>query len=457
MRGSVSVLFFCLLGGGFLLAQGGTLSSLVAPYTRSGMEVSILLRRNATTIAALNPSKQLIPASLAKLAVAYVALNRLGHNFRLRTSLYVCGKVERGTLMGHLLVVAYGDPTISYRFDSPDKVFGEWARAIKKMGIKSVTDGLLLDCSYLGRVETAPDYPPSQRIYSYCAPSAAATVDDSTFILILKPTYPGKPARIFLDPPGLLPVDNRTKTTSSKKAHAVHVSLKNGRLLVTGRVWRGVKRCSYRFAAPDPERLFALKFLNKLRSNGIKIRGYRVTHKKVSTKNATLVASHSHPLISVVGKMLKDSVNVYAEILLRVLGAHIRGDGSIKSGLSVLHRSLRKAGIKGVSLRNGSGLSRRSRMSAAACVAILQKLSRIAPLAKILPAPGEGTLRRRFLSSPLKKRLFAKTGHIRSVNSLAGVVISKQNIFFAIIFNKTTASGVRLHILQRRILERLCR
>ena len=232
--------------------------------------------------------------------------------------------------------------------------------------------------------------------------------------------------------------------------------IKDGKLVVTGRVWGGVKSSVYRFAAPDPIRLFALKLLCSLRKNGIRINGYRVSEEPVARTGAKLVASHCVGLLDVVAVMLHKSVNVYAEMLVRVLGAEFAGSGSLKSGLAVLHRSLKAAGVKGVKLCNGSGLSRRSRMSAAACVAILQKLAKIAPLSKILPAPGEGTLRRRFLSSPLKRRLFAKTGHIRSVNALAGVVVGNPNTFFTILFNKTRASWVKLHMLQRRVIERVC-
>lgn len=421
------------------------------------MEVSLLLKRASTTLASYNPHKPLIPASVAKVAVAYVALNRLGHRFRLKTLLYARGRVINNCLKGELIVVARGDPAISFRFDPPDEVFGKWARRLRGMGITSVSGKLVIDISYLGGVEVPDDYPQSQRIYAYCAPTAAATINDSTFTLILKPTRPGLPARIRLDPPQLLPVVNRTKTTSSRRRHAISALIKNGRLVVTGRVWRRAKTAVYRFAAPDPVRLFALKLLHTLRKNGIRISGYRVSKKPVARDGAKLVAVHSVGLLDVVSVMLHESVNMYAEMLVRVLGAEFGGDGSLKSGLAVLHRSLEAAGIRGVRLFNGSGLSRRSRMSAAACVAILQKLARIAPLSKILPAPGEGTLRRRFLTSPLKRRLFAKTGHIRSVNTLAGVVVGECDTFFAILFNKTRTSGVKLHMLQRRIIERLCR
>ncbi len=450
---------FCLLLALYSLttAQDAAVNSLLSPYTRSGMQVSILIKRASRTLASYNPHKSLIPASLAKIAVAYVALNRLGHRFRLKTLLYARGRVENNCLNGELIVVARGDPAISFRFDSPEKVFGDWAKKLRRLGITSVLRKLVIDVSYLGGAEVPSDYPESQRIYTYCAPTAAATINDSTFTLILKPTRPGLPARILLDPPQLLPVVNKTKTTSSRRLHAISALIKDGKLVVTGRVWRGAKSSAYRFAAPDPAKLFALKLLCSLRKNGIRIDGYRVSKEPVARSGAKLVASHSVGLLDVVSVMLHKSVNVYAEMLVRVLGAEFAGSGSLKNGLAVLHRSLEAAGIKGVKLFNGSGLSRRSRISAAACVAILQKLAKIAPLSKILPAPGEGTLRRRFLSSPLKKRLFAKTGHIRSVNTLAGVVVGKANTFFAILFNKTRTSGVKLHMLQRRIIERVCR
>jgi D-alanyl-D-alanine carboxypeptidase/D-alanyl-D-alanine-endopeptidase (penicillin-binding protein 4) len=76
-----------------------------------------------------------------------------------------------------------------------------------------------------------------------------------------------------------------------------------------------------------------------------------------------------------------------------------------------------------VAVVDGSGLSLDNRVTCAALVAVLERPETGPLLADLLPVAGEsGTLERRFEEPPLAGVLRAKTGSLRSVVALAGLV-----------------------------------
>src|SRR5262252_10603273 len=68
-----------------------------------------------------NSQKLFSPASNSKLYTIALALDRLGADYRIKTSLYAAGQPDKaGMLKGDLLVYGRGDPTINPRIHSND-------------------------------------------------------------------------------------------------------------------------------------------------------------------------------------------------------------------------------------------------------------------------------------------------------------------------------------------------
>jgi D-alanyl-D-alanine carboxypeptidase/D-alanyl-D-alanine-endopeptidase (penicillin-binding protein 4) len=137
-----------------------------------------------------------------------------------------------------------------------------------------------------------------------------------------------------------------------------------------------------------------------------------------------LVASHdSAPLAALVGHMLKDSDNTYAEVLLKELG-RTAGDPSTAGGIGVVWRTAASFGMGPGQTADGSGLSRHDRAAPWHEVDWLINVSRT-PVADhvrySLPlACGDGTLQQRFCATPAAGKVFAKTGSLDGVSTLAG-------------------------------------
>jgi D-alanyl-D-alanine carboxypeptidase/D-alanyl-D-alanine-endopeptidase (penicillin-binding protein 4) len=139
----------------------------------------------------------------------------------------------------------------------------------------------------------------------------------------------------------------------------------------------------------------------------------------------------------------KISQNLHAELLLRLLGKVFASEGSFEQGTRVVRQFMVNAGVddKDFFLYDGSGMSPDDRIAPRAFTTLLAYASR-QPWGEgwraSLPVAGvDGTLAGRFKDSPLKGRLWAKTGTLNEVNALSGYLTaaSGKTLAFSILVN----------------------
>jgi D-alanyl-D-alanine carboxypeptidase/D-alanyl-D-alanine-endopeptidase (penicillin-binding protein 4) len=168
--------------------------------------------------------------------------------------------------------------------------------------------------------------------------------------------------------------------------------------------------------------------------------------------DAVPLAEHlSEPLPKVIGPILLNSQNWFAEQLVKTLGKEVRGEGSWEAGLAVEREFLtRVVGIDSTDfeLRDASGLSAGNLVTPRALVKLLDYVHRTprqAVVRRSLPVSGgDGSLRARFTDLP--GRVAAKTGYIGNVDSLSGFVrmANGREAIFAIIANKSGQPSARM-------------
>ncbi|MDB6026876.1 MAG: D-alanyl-D-alanine carboxypeptidase serine-type, family, partial [Verrucomicrobiales bacterium] len=86
-----------------------------------------------------NADKLMKPASNGKMYTAALALDRLGPDFKIRTSFYAREPMDKsGTIKGDLIVYGRGDPSFSHRFNDGDytKALNQLADAVVNAGVK---------------------------------------------------------------------------------------------------------------------------------------------------------------------------------------------------------------------------------------------------------------------------------------------------------------------------------
>ncbi|MEZ5098498.1 MAG: D-alanyl-D-alanine carboxypeptidase/D-alanyl-D-alanine-endopeptidase [Thermoleophilia bacterium] len=148
----------------------------------------------------------------------------------------------------------------------------------------------------------------------------------------------------------------------------------------------------------------------------------------------------SPPLTALVEEMNTDSDNFVAETLLKLLGAHVTQRGTTAAGARVVRRVLEEIEIDldGVRIVDGSGLSRKDRLTATALASILVTAREDAELRRVffdsLAIAGvNGTLSSRMGAAPTRGRVHAKTGTTNAASALAGYVGDRY--VFAIVMN----------------------
>jgi len=176
-----------------------------------------------------------------------------------------------------------------------------------------------------------------------------------------------------------------------------------------------------------------------LARRGVTVRGAPTSGKAPGDAFA-LAVDFSDPLVDVVREMDRESDNFVAEILLKELGASVARHGTTAAGAAVVAHELSAAGVptRGVVIADGSGLSRRDRLTPDALVGILRAGASDptisdAFLTSLSVAGISGTLEHRLVRRATRGRVIAKTGTTNAASALAGFV--RRRYVFAILQN----------------------
>jgi D-alanyl-D-alanine carboxypeptidase/D-alanyl-D-alanine-endopeptidase (penicillin-binding protein 4) len=400
-----------------------------------------------------------IPASNTKLFTAALALERLGPDFRIRTSVEAAARPDtNGVLHGDLILVGRGDPTLSNRS------LAALARAVSAAGVRRVTGDLLDDVSFFRGPTTGAGWEAEDRLFAYAPEVSALTLNANATVLSVRPgAGEGKPGLVVVKPPvSFLVISNLTRTVAAGAAHGLTFEREPGAsvLRVAGRVALGGRAESEAMAVPQPARWCGERFREELKHQGVDVAGMvRVMHAAAwaarpptATQRIELAAVTSPPLGELLARMLKPSQNLYAQLLLLQVGAAEQtrmGEtnappvATVDAGLQALAAFLVEAGIAPATVRleEGSGLSRRNTVTAAALVRLLRFMDRN-PRAAVfrdgLPVAGvDGTLKPRMTGTPAEGNVRAKTGSSTGVQALSGYVATKagERLAFALLLN----------------------
>ena len=212
---------------------------------------------------------------------------------------------------------------------------------------------------------------------------------------------------------------------------------------------------------PDPALATARRFRELLLARGISVAG-PADVRPVAQGAVPLASLVSLPLGEIVRFMDHDSDNYTAEILLKELGAEVRGAGTSRKGALVVEQTLAEAGVplEGVRIVDGSGLSRADRLTVRALASIL-RLAWTNPalrgaVVRALPVAGvSGTLEHRLRRVPARGHVRAKTGTTDLASSLSGYVGNR--FVFALIHNGHPVWAWYARVAQDNFVQALAR
>lgn len=425
----------------------------------------------------LNPDLPLKPASNIKLFTSAAALYFLGDDFRYQTLVTRRGPHRGNTLYGDLVVIGSGDPSISGRFvENHDRtaIFQCWADVLKQKGIERITGDVVGIDDAFDDVCQAPGWPEEDRGEWYCAEISALAYNDNCVDLRWEGTDGDnlEPAHFELIPStGYVQVINFVTTSQDGGDYDrfYYRSERSNTITVRGRIGRG-DQVFDSASVFNPTLYFTTVLTEVLRQKGIEVGGLprdadEFEDKSVFQRSLEPVTVHeSPPLADILTVINRNSHNFYAEQVFKTLGKRLQGEGSFEAGARSVLQYVEEVGLdqEGLTLVDGSGLSRQNRASANQISSVLLAVNATAdgPLFRdTLPLGGRtGSLRHRFQSDDrLKKmapRVRAKTGYIRGCHALSGWVETRagQFICFSILCNDLPMTNSQTKLLIERLV-----
>lgn len=183
----------------------------------------------------------------------------------------------------------------------------------------------------------------------------------------------------------------------------------------------------------DPSLAAAQAFAEALTSAGLDVTG-RPERVVVPAATEELASVESAPLSEIAERILDVSDNEGAEVVGHHVGLAVSGTGSFEAGAAGVTTTLQDLGIDttGDQLYDGSGLSRRNRVTTSTVLSLLQEASGpdtdLRSLVTGMPVAGfTGSLTYRFAEGPAVARglVRAKTGTLTGVHALAGIAVDR--------------------------------
>jgi D-alanyl-D-alanine carboxypeptidase/D-alanyl-D-alanine-endopeptidase (penicillin-binding protein 4) len=194
----------------------------------------------------------------------------------------------------------------------------------------------------------------------------------------------------------------------------------------------------------DPSLAAARAFADGLRAAGLRVVG-RPERVVVRPEAEQLAAVESAPLSEIAERIIDVSDNEGAEVVAHQVGLATSGTGSFESGAAGVLDTLRRLGVdvSGDELYDGSGLSRRNRVSTTTMLGLLQHAAgpegaAMRSLVTGMPVAGfTGSLTYRFAEGPAIARglVRAKTGTLTGVHALAGIAVGRDGAPMAFVFS----------------------
>lgn len=433
---------------------------------------------------AYNSQKLFIPASNMKIVTTGASLYFLGPDYRFKTRLAIRENIKDNTINGDVVIIGGGDPTFSL------ENLEQFISTIKKHNVREITGDIVLVDDYftdVALVENSFIYERLPRGWAwhyldarYAPEISALSMNKNTVNVKMEATRIGDFARVSLEPETeYVTLTSTMRTKMGDDSIIIYREPDANVIYVGGGIGIGHEK-NIEVAVKDPTMFVGQYFKERLNDTDIKFQGELLKKNDIfssihDTMSSALLPTGytskesmvervidsvlSDSLINILRETDVESVNLYAEILLKTLGARYYNEGSFYAGLLMVKRFLRMCGAdtSDVSLWDGSGMSTRNLISPYDLILVLRYMYHSAlfqDFYELLPTPGEGTLEYRFEN--FSGTLRAKTGTLHAISCLTGYVsVHGHEYCFSMMFNNFTCPRKKIEEIQEDIVKKL--
>ncbi len=403
-----------------------------------------------STLYARNADRLFLPASNLKLVTTAAALDQFGPDFRFTTRLYFSGSTVGGTtLSGDLVVRGAGDPSFGSRVGGADP-FEAWAASLRESGVTRIEGRIIGDDDRFEDAPWAAGWDVTHVTTEQYAQAAGGLVWGDGLVAV---TVRGR--NVTTDAPGFVTVNGPTGSGGLRIERRLGSNVLDVRGQASG--------TANRLVPIEQPTLFALHaFQRALDEAGITVAAELVDVDDLARKpdysalGQPLLAHLSPPLADLVAHTNRRSDNFYAEELFRALSPEGSTDASSRRVIAFLDAA--GATTEALSIRDGSGLSRKDLVSPQMFVSLLaymdRRPARSAFVNSLPTSGGAGST----LSGRLRDvNVQAKTGSLDYVRALSGYVTGPDGhrLAFSVIANNYTTGSARITDAVDRIVRAL--
>ena len=399
---------------------------------------------------AQNATTPLIPASTVKVFTTGFARTIVGAEARRSTRVVGEGSLDpiTGSWLGTWALEVNGD----FTFERPGKsgpTLDELAARLAAGGVKALTGPftLLSESGQTANAVFPSVWADRHRGRIFAPPVGSATINENTVTIRVAPgKVTGKaPIIVGESPAGVSRlVRNTARTVGGSATRLTLRTTSEGKWILGGTIGVRSRGRGFTVVATNPSVLLEAAWARALAKAGIKwdpTPGLRSTDFE---RREVLAEVASLPFDSVASEINSRSHNLGAELLLQWAAGT-----DIADAASRLTQHVRQVTGDpwGVSLVDGSGLSEDDRATAWSFVAYLARLPLLPGghnFPALLPANGEGTLKRLASGLPAEGVVRAKTGTLANVASVTGYLGSRNGVLIvSLLYNGVHTGAAR--------------
>jgi serine-type D-Ala-D-Ala carboxypeptidase/endopeptidase (penicillin-binding protein 4) len=397
----------------------------------AGLSVFVQGIDDEAPVLAFNADVLRNPASVMKLLTSYAALDLLGPAYRWHTEVWVTGPLSGGRLEGDLVLRGGGDPSLT------TERFWSLLREIRALGITEIAGDLVIDDTLFAPNGESPGDLDQQPYRAYNVLPNAMLVNYN--VVEFRARRSGRSVVVQMEPPlhGFQvenQIGNRQGSCTGFQ-RGIAFDLPQGfagrKAVLSGSFPSGCTDYSlWRSVLAAPQYTDAL-FRALWEHLGGRIEG-GLRLAPVPEDAQRILAYPSRPLSDQLREINKWSNNVMTRHLMLTIGVERLGaPGTPEKGREAIGAWLQERGLAlpGLFIDNGSGLSRRSRITAEGLGKLLLDAWRhplMPDLVASMPISAvDGTLRSRYRGE-LAGRMHMKTGRLDNVSALAGIITSRS-------------------------------
>lgn len=376
------------------------------------------------TVYERNAEQFFVPASLEKILVSVAAIEFLGPDFRFETTVEYEGAIDlTGTLRGNLIVRGGGDPTLGL------DIFPRWKKEVEKYGIKRIEGKIFIDASSFETLMASPYWSFEDLGNYYGAGSSSLTINQNQYLLTFKPGKKEGDQAIVSSIVPLVPhLIFHNEVTMGPKGSGDQVYV-FGSEYSEVQFFRGTIALDHptftvKAAISDPVGFCA----HALQHTFSPIQGVEIVRTKGFRKGRVICKESSEPVRELLVDMNRDSINLYAEHFLKMIG-----EGNSAKGCQKIEKLLEKQFANICCIRDGAGIARTNLITPKGFVEMLSRIRKDPKWNAVYASFPE------IFNSSIR----AKTGSFKNTCNLGGYVKTKNGKEYAFAIFCNNFSGAK--------------